>query len=230
MATKSPVSDLETRQRLLDAAARLFADRGFQHVTVRDICGEAEANVAAVNYYFRDKWGLYLEVIQRIVAGMKRMSEKAHDAGPEKTPEERLRHYVRTTLEHFLSDGHECLHGRLMSREMADPTAAFDLIVDQAIRPNSARVGALISELMGKPTSDPRVGICVGSIQTQLAGMANPVAARMIPGGKFTPELIEYIAQHIANFSLGGIRAVADEKPDMTAWNKLEGTSRENER
>jgi len=182
-------------------------------VTVRDICGEADANVAAVNYYFRDKWGLYLEVIQRIVAGMKRMSEKAHDAGPEKTPEERLRHYVRTTLEHFLSDGHECLHGRLMSREMADPTAAFDLIVDQAIRPNSARVGALVSELMGQPQSDPRVGICVGSIQTQLVGFASPVAARMIPGGRFTPEIIDSIAQHVANFSMGGLRAIAERMP-----------------
>ena len=51
--------DQETRQRLLEAAARLFAARGFTHVTVREICNAANANVAAVNYHFGDKLGLY---------------------------------------------------------------------------------------------------------------------------------------------------------------------------
>ena len=40
--------DTETRDRLLQAGARLFADRGFRKVTVRDICRVARANVAAV--------------------------------------------------------------------------------------------------------------------------------------------------------------------------------------
>ena len=49
MASNFPIGDQETRQRLLDAAARLFAEHGFEKVTVRDICKEAGANVAAVN-------------------------------------------------------------------------------------------------------------------------------------------------------------------------------------
>ncbi len=56
--------DHETRQRLLTAAERLFADRGFKKVTVREICLAARANVAAVNYHFGDKLGLYREVLQ----------------------------------------------------------------------------------------------------------------------------------------------------------------------
>ena len=50
--------DRETRDRLLKASTRLFADRGFKHVTVREICRAARANVAAVNYHFGDKLGL----------------------------------------------------------------------------------------------------------------------------------------------------------------------------
>ena len=49
--------DRETRDRLLAAAERLFADRGFKKVTVRDICTVAKANVAAINYHFGDKLG-----------------------------------------------------------------------------------------------------------------------------------------------------------------------------
>jgi AcrR family transcriptional regulator len=52
-----------TRERLLTAAAALFAEHGFRRVTVRDICEEASANVAAVNYHFGDKQGLYREVV-----------------------------------------------------------------------------------------------------------------------------------------------------------------------
>ena len=205
MATRAPINDHETRQRLLQVAERLFAERGFENVTVRDICSEASANVAAVNYYFRDKWALYLEVIQKNVEFSKQMSDLAHDAGPNKSPEQRLRHYIRTVLQHILKEG-ESWQGQLMAREMAEPTAALDVVFEQAIRPNAERVLALVAEIMGLPASDPRVGACVGSIQTQIFGLVNPIARRFTP--EFTPEMIEAIARHIAEFSLGGIRAL----------------------
>ena len=51
--------DRETRERLLSTAERLFAERGFSKVTIREICKSARANVAAVNYHFNGKKGLY---------------------------------------------------------------------------------------------------------------------------------------------------------------------------
>jgi AcrR family transcriptional regulator len=206
--------DQETRQRLLEAAERLFAERGFENVSVRDICSEAGANVAAVNYYFRDKWGLYLEVIQVNIAFSKQMSDLAHNPGPNKSPEDRLRHYIRTVLQHILREG-ECWQGHLMAREMNDPTPALDVIFEQAILPNSVRLHALVSEIMGLPATDPRVGACAGSIQTQIFGLANPIARRFIP--RFTPEVIEGIAQHTVEFSLGGIRAIARHEAEVKA-------------
>ena len=53
----------ETRQRLIESATRLFAERGFAKVTVREICKAARANVAAVNYHFGGKNGLYQEIV-----------------------------------------------------------------------------------------------------------------------------------------------------------------------
>jgi len=60
--------DQETRGRLLAAAARLFAERGFAKVTVRDICRRARANVAAVNYHFGSKDALFEAVFMRRLA------------------------------------------------------------------------------------------------------------------------------------------------------------------
>lgn len=51
------------KQRLLDAAERLIAERGFEAVSVRDITGAAEANVAAVNYHFGSREGLLSLVV-----------------------------------------------------------------------------------------------------------------------------------------------------------------------
>ncbi len=70
VATTTTTNDLETRERLLEAAAELFAERGYNHVTVRDICRAAGANVAAVNYYFRDKLGLYREVLTSTISSL----------------------------------------------------------------------------------------------------------------------------------------------------------------
>jgi TetR/AcrR family transcriptional regulator, regulator of cefoperazone and chloramphenicol sensitivity len=210
--------DQETRQRVLDAAERLFAERGYNNVTVRDICAAAEANVAAVNYYFHDKWGLYKELIQTLIQGAQRMQEAAHDSPPGTPPEKRLRHYIHTFLQHGLAPAEgekQRWRGKLMGREMVDPTPGLDLIVEQVIRPNSEWVGSLIAELMGFPPSDWRVGACVGSVQTQMMGYFGPVVPKLAPKLKFTPEVIEGIADHITRFSLAGIRAIAKQKVEV---------------
>jgi AcrR family transcriptional regulator len=57
-----------TRQRLLDAAERLFASRGFDGTSLREVTAEAGANVAAIHYHFGSKEELLRAVLSRIVA------------------------------------------------------------------------------------------------------------------------------------------------------------------
>ena len=93
--SRTATLDHETRERLLDAAETLFADRGFKNVTVREICLAARANVAAINYHFGDKLGLYREVLQSAIDAMRASSDAARQAGEGQGPAEQLRRSSR---------------------------------------------------------------------------------------------------------------------------------------
>ena len=212
MTPPTVATDLETRQRLLNVAAELFAEQGFNNVTVRELCQVAGANVAAVNYHFRDKLGLYKEVVEMAANAMNRSKVEVIEAAEPLPPEERLRTYIRLTLHHLLDPQEESWMEKLIAREMMDPTPALDLIIEKGIKPTSQRMGAMVGELLGAPLNDDRVWQCFLSVQAQCLfyKMSKPVSARMAPAGfEYTPQVIDALAGHIADFSLAGIRAIS---------------------
>src|SRR5262249_45494221 len=97
--------DEATRERLLREARLLFAERGVKRVAVREICQAAGANVAAVNYHFRDKLGLYLEVVKEAIAVMRETSEETMRAPGNASPEERIRNYIRVYVRNVIGKG-----------------------------------------------------------------------------------------------------------------------------
>jgi AcrR family transcriptional regulator len=199
--------DQETRDRLLRVAEQLFAERGFKRVTIRDICREAQANVAAVNYHFGDKLGLYREVLRTAVNAMRGTLEAAQAAGRDGGPEQKIRAYVAVFLDRVAAAGESWIH-RLFSRELVDPTPALDLIVQQAIRPRMVYLRRLVAELLGCPPDDDRVARCAHSIHAQCVSVIpNPVTARLYPDFKLTASAAAALAEHIAAFSLAGVQA-----------------------
>jgi TetR/AcrR family transcriptional regulator, regulator of cefoperazone and chloramphenicol sensitivity len=201
--------DAETRDRLLEAAERLFADRGFKKVSVRDICRAAHANVAAVNYHFGSKLSLYREVLKTAIDGMRTTTETARQEGEGQPPEEKLRLFLTIFLNRLLTSTSETLH-RLIHREMNDPTPALDDLVERGVRPRVEYLKGIVAELMGVSPADPRVLRCVASINSQpFVYMPNPIAARLGFVDRRTPEWIDEVARHITAFSLGGVQAVA---------------------
>ena len=78
MATRTPD---QTRARLLDAAAALFAEQGFHGTTVREIADRAGVNLAAGNYHFGSKRALYLEVLRDHFARIQ-TALRAHGGAP----------------------------------------------------------------------------------------------------------------------------------------------------
>lgn len=207
-ARRRKAHDPETRERLLTAGSRLFAERGFKHVTVREICRAARANVAAVNYHFGDKLGLYRDVLQLAVASMRSTGEAAQRAGGRGGAEQKLRAYVRVYIEAIVGAKRDSWVHHLMARELADPTPALDLVVQQVVRPRIAYLGGLVAELMGRPIGDERVTRSVHSIHAQCVMIPNMITSGLYPDFRLTPKTVAAVAEHVASFSLAGIGAM----------------------
>src|ERR1700730_11349300 len=118
-----------TREKLVEAAGRVFARRGYYSTTVREICAKAGANVAAVNYHFGDKLGLYTEVLEQSVraAQLDAVRNAFEKTAP---PEEILRAVIRARLRALCSGDLPARRFRILTHEMAQPSPAFQHFVN----------------------------------------------------------------------------------------------------
>ena len=206
----------QTRDRLLAAAGEVFAEHGFEGTTVRQICARAGANVASVNYHFRDKMALYLAVLENSIcaaspANIRRLVAEAD------SPERALTEMIRHILGQMYNKGErDAWHVRIMAHELAHPTTALDLVIQKVIGPNYAAMRGVISRIVGLPPDHDTTRLCAHSVVAQVVHYAHarPVIARLWPDLELTAERIDQIAAHIAQFSLDSLHALAKRMKD----------------
>lgn len=201
------------RERLINAAGEVFAEVGFRAATVREICARAGVNIAAVNYYFGDKATLYAEVLRHSHASAraKYPLERLADDPPERA----LRTFVHTFMTKILDEGRPAWHGKLMAREMVEPTSALDEIVASTIRPTWTTLTAIVAGLLARPRGDQFVEDCAASIigQCLMFCHCRPVIDRLYPESRYTPEQIARRSDHIVRFSLSSLHALRHGTP-----------------
>ena len=216
MASRAGVStkfDDPTRAKLLDAAGEVFAQHGFRDATVREICARAKANVAAVNYHFGDKVGLYLEVLRETLTAVQ--TDSLQEAlTHSKTAEQALRLFITAVLSRIFGKGEQSLRTRIMVHELAQPSSALTHVVEEVIRPNYDKLRHLVGKILGRSPDDDATRLCTHSVIGQIVHYihARPVISILWPDLKMTPERVEQVANHIADFSLCSLQALAKKK------------------
>lgn len=205
--------ELATRQRLLEAAGEVFSERGFHDTTIREICGRAGANIAAVNYHFGDKQALYKEVLRFAGQCAAQVAERPAVPGGAVfavDAQAKLRLFVRAHIAAMNARGQSSWQGKLIAREMMDPSPALDMIVEESIRPRSMLLGEIVQELLGPGATETQVIRCkfsvIGQCIMYLSG--RNVHRRLHPGFELRDETVDEIADHVAAFSLGAIAAM----------------------
>lgn len=195
----------QTRERLLAAAAQVFGERGYRAATVRDIVARAGANIAAVNYHFRDKTGLYQAVLEEGARAAFKKHPPYGGLGPDAPPEEQLRAFIHSFLMRLFDA--DVVYGKLMAREMIEPTAALDRIVEDVIRPLYRRLCACVRAVAGLQCPLEQVEPAAKSVVGQILFYkhCSPVLEKL---GSPAPDARELtrIAEHITDFSLSALR------------------------
>jgi len=205
----SPADSAATRQKLVDSAGPIFAEKGYYSATVREICKRAGANVAAVNYHFKDKLGLYEEVLIQCkrAAHVDQISALLDQGG---SPEDILRDVIRARVRGMRKNAMASWQLRIFAHELADPSPVLSRMIDRVSRPIYDRLLELIAKIIGMPPRHTKTRLCAHSVMGQILFyvFAGPLFARFSPEMKLTDEMLEQIANHIADFSLAYLREV----------------------
>ena len=197
-----------TAEKILDAAERLFASRGFSATTIKMIAAESEQNSALIYYYYDSKATLYRHVLERLVARIS--AEASTRISKDSSPEEVIGAVVQSQVAVLAANPHLPI---LLARELIDWKAAH---AEPAIRSLSA---GLFERLRAAIETGKREGAFSQDINARFAAisvvaqvgylvLASPVAGILLGRGTDGPtaEDIRAFGQHAAAFSLAALR------------------------
>jgi hypothetical protein len=124
------------------------------------------------------------------------------------SPERQLAAFVRTFLQRVLSPDVHARHGRIMIREMVDPTDALDRLVKEAIRPDAERLMAIMRAMLGPDLPAPTIRLCGMSVVGQILFSCHcqPVIRRLFPDLPADASRLDELAEHITRFSLAALK------------------------
>ncbi|MCF8032967.1 MAG: CerR family C-terminal domain-containing protein [Desulfarculaceae bacterium] len=198
-----------TRERILDEAERLFAQKGYDAVTVREITSAAGAHLAAVNYHFSNKENLYLEVfrsrwMQRALKMRQPLLEL--EQRDDFTAEDVVRTLARAFLAGDLTAEQRQRHSLLASREMGNQSGVFKLLAQESMVPFMDLVVRLWQRCLPRPMAVESLELIALSIFSQVLyfNFARP-AVSLVTGREYDTEFVEQLVDHITNFALHGL-------------------------
>ena len=106
----------KSKQRILDSAAKLFAQKGYDGVGIREICKEANANICMISYFWGGKQELYKGIVDNLI---ERQTEYAEsflklDIEPSTLPKQEQISLLYTVIDKVI----EFLYGGLISDDL----------------------------------------------------------------------------------------------------------------
>lgn len=141
-----------TRQQIIETAGQLFADLGYGGTTSKLICEECGCNVAAVNYHFGSRDGLYSSVLiesHRRLIGFNTLLDISNSNDDPRT---KLGRIIDTLIDGI--DANQW-HSRLFIREIMAPSVLIDEMIKSEALPKLSLLKNLISEITGIDPEDP---------------------------------------------------------------------------
>ena len=195
-----------TRERIIKAAERLFAERGYDATSIRAIVAKARVNQAAINYHFDGKDGLYREVLR---AAFRALTEQQLDHAEEMkamSREAALAEFIRRQLRPLLGRDEYSRHMRILNWETVRPTAVFRKLLSEEAAPFMGLAVELVRRF--QPEADQRtlVAAAVWLLGQCSVFLRNREQLADPPLGLVLDEAaVEWLAQLVGSWASGGL-------------------------
>jgi len=200
------------QMRLLDAAESLFAEKGFDGTSIRELAAAADCNVASVNYYFHRKENLYIEVWRRqlnkmVETRVSSIEKVMADSDDKPQLEGLLRSFSYAFLEPLLDQSKANNLLRLMIRESHEQHLPPAMFIDEVISPTLAAMQTAL--LKACPNlDDSKTVLIIFSLIGQLIHIVHVKAIFERAQKPEWPNLdVAQLVEHIVEFTVAGIRA-----------------------
>jgi AcrR family transcriptional regulator len=143
-----------TRQSIMKAAVNLFAEHGYEGASVRAIVTKARVNQAAINYHFKGKDGLYLEVLKAAFEGYTKFDGFDPERLKELSREEALRAFVHQQLRPLLARDEMSRYIRIFAWENVRPSKMLRKLITGEATPFLARAADLVRRFLPAGASE----------------------------------------------------------------------------
>ena len=206
--TKAP----STKDRILDAAERLFAEKGFAQTSLRDITAEAGVNLAAVNYHFQSKEHLIAAVFDRRVGPMNEeriamLDRLEKEAAGRPVPVEGILRAVMEPVLRMVSTPEGACAANLIGRAHTEPGDVFAHLFTGQFAPVAQRVlSAARRSLPEVPEVELlwRMQFSIGAMTHVIAGQRH---IKVVSGGRCDTSDVDGMLDRLIVFVAAGCRA-----------------------
>lgn len=203
----------DTRARILQAAEALFAEHGFDAVSMRELTARAGVNLAAVNYHFGSKQALLVEVFASranalVEARLALLATLPRDRQGRPRLEAVIEAFLRPSLEMSQQPGgahHMRLRARLALERIGNGAARYPEIFDQS---NNLYIDALAAALPDLPRAEIYWGFHA-LLGIQNYTMANSGRVQHLSHGACDPTDVAATLQRLVPFIAAGFQALS---------------------
>jgi len=195
-----------TRERIVKAAERLFAERGYDATSIRAIVAKARVNQAAINYHFDGKDGLYREVLRAALRALTDQQLEHADEMKAMSREAAMAEFIRRQLRPLLGRDEYSRHMRILNWETVRPTAVFRKLLSEEAAPFMGLAVELVRRF--QPEADQRtlVAAAVWLLGQCSVFLRNREQLADPPLGLALDEAaVEWLAQLVSRWASGGL-------------------------
>lgn len=210
---RRPKSEAErpgTREHLLEAAGHLFAQKGFERSTAKEICERAGINTAAVNYHFGGIEALYATVLDEARSRILSVRAIAQAVEGKSDPRAKLEAALSVVVGTLLGPVSSSWVLQVFGRDMVSPSPTTYAAKEKLILPLARILREFVGELMGLPEEHPAVARGCLTMMAPICILIlgdRRIMKRALPSLGLAAEDAPVLARHMVDYALAGLEA-----------------------